>query len=834
MSMLFQEVKHEQQQNDLHVWDVRSVRALLHAQTWKLDQHPWCQWMQHRGGVETVRSYLKTCPLSADYQELLHLVLSQPGENVHFYITHWRPMHRATFAEYVTKLCTALANHLNTWVLNELEPPYTEHAPLVPSRSRSLKNLPAPITSFVGRQQELGRLHDLFTHPNIRIITLTGPGGTGKTRLALHAAEQFHPIFPDGVFFVPLATIQQSRMVLSTIAEALRIEETHHQSIRARVHEFLTDQQVLLVLDNFEHVLEAAPVVADLLQASRRLKILVTSREKLYLYGEHEYIVVPLTFPEVGYEYSLDDLVQIPAIALFIDRAQNVKPAFSLTRENAPIIMNICRKLDGLPLAIELAAAQSKHFAPSKILERLTDRFEALAHGPRDLPARQQTLRATIDWSYALLDEQGQMLFRRLGVFIGGCNLEGVEAVCVEPELLSTNLIDRLISLVDKSLVLETDMGGEQRFTMLETIREYAVEKLHVHAEYEHIRTRHAAYYVYFAEQAEQAYSTSQQVIWINRVEQEHDNVRAAIEWTLKHGPASIALRLGGSLWRFWLMRGYLSEGRQWLRQALEHSAGCPDATRVKAVDGSGVLAMFQGDYTSAISYYEEALTLFRRLGDRVGVSDILESLGVLYIFLGDHAQAMQLHQESLAIRRTLGDVQKISSSLTNLGYIALTQADYEQAQTYTEESLAISRRGGDIQGIAISLCNLGLISLKYYRNYHRAYLFYKESLDVVQEMQDKEVMMTALEGLALVAFELQEFDRAARIFSAINKLRTTFGLAPNSSSLREAFEQTMQRTREQLGEGAWASRANEGRAMMLDEAITHALQIKTLPETCQ
>ncbi|HEY0768785.1 MAG TPA: tetratricopeptide repeat protein [Sphingobacteriaceae bacterium] len=822
------------QHDDTSVWDVRSVRALLHAQTWKLDEDPWSSWIQHWGGIETVRFYLKTCPLSADHQELLDLVLSHPGENVNFYITHWRPMHRATFAEYVTKLCTTLANHLNTWVLKESEPAYSEQAPFIQSRPRSLKNLPAPVTSFVGRHQELLILHDLLNHPHIRMVTLTGPGGTGKTRLALHAAEQFHTLFSDGVFFIPLATIQQPAMVLSAIAEALQIEETHQRPISARVHEFLADQQILLVLDNFEHVIEAAAVVSDLLQASRQLKILVTSREKLHLSGEHECIVSPLALPQAEHEYDIDDLVHVPAIALFLDRAQNVKPAFSLDRENAPIITDICRTLDGLPLAIELAAAQSKHLSPARILERLTNRFDALTHGPRDLPSRQQTLRATIDWSYDLLDEHDQMLFRRLGVFVGGWSLEGVETICSEPKILSTNLFDLLISLVDKSLVLETEIDDEQRFTMLETIRAYAVEKLQGHGEDDIFRERHANYYLALVKQAEDAYSGPQHVLWLNRLEQEHDNLRAALDWTLRHQKPDVALRLSGGLWCFWLIRGYLSEGRHWLKQAIDTGAECSDEDRVKALDGSGVLAMFQGDYAIALAYSEEALTLFRRLGNSAGESDILESLGVLHIFLGDYTQAMQRYAESLAIRRTLGDVRRISSSLTNLGYIALTQAEYEQAQTYTEESLALSRRSGDLQGIAISLCNLGLVAITYHRDFQAAYRLYKESLEVVGDIQDKEVMITGIAGLSLVAFELGELDRAARIFGAITKWRAIFGVAPSNDPVQDTVHQAMLRTHEQLGEVLWMLLEEEGRAMTLEEVITHALQIKTLPEAVQ
>jgi tetratricopeptide (TPR) repeat protein len=421
-----------------------------------------------------------------------------------------------------------------------------------------------------------------------------------------------------------------------------------------------------------------------------------------------------------------------------------------------------------------------------------------------------------------------------LGVFVGGWSLEGGEATCSEANLSSVNFFDLLISLVDKSMVLETEVGEEQRFTMLETIHAYAIEKLQAHGEGDILRERHANYYLGLAEQVDQKYGDPQQGVWLDSLEQEHDNIRAALEWSLNHRQSILALRLCGALWRFWLIRGYLSEGRQWLRQAIEAGVGCSDEIRVKALDGSGVLAMFQGDYASAISYYEEALILFRRLGNGAGVSDILESLGVLYIFLGDYGQAIQLHQESLTIRRNLGDVQKISSSLSNLGYIALTQADYEEAQKYTEESLSMSRSGGDIQGIAISLCNLGLIALKYHRDFYAAHRLYKESLDLMGEIQDKDVIVTCLEGLALVAFELQDLDRAARIFSAINKLRATFGLAPNNSPLQDAFQQTMHQTREHLGEEMWTLRADEGRAMSLDEVIAHALQGKILPESFQ
>src|SRR6266852_4875421 len=464
-------------------------------------------------------------------------------------------------------------------------------------RSLPQSRLPAPLTPLVGREQEIAAVCALLWRPEVRLVTLTGTGGVGKTRLALGVAAAVNADFADGICFVALAPLIDPGLVLSTIAQALGVQEQGSRPLLEGLQDHLREKQLLLLLDNFEQVVSAAPVVAELLVAAPRLRVLMTSRTSLHLSGEHEFAVPPLSLPDLRDLPPLDRLTQYGAIRLFIERAQAVKSDFALTKENAAAIAAICHQVDGLPLAIELAAGRSKLFSPQALLPRLRNRLKLLVGGAQDLPLRQQTLRGTIAWSYDLLDQAEKILFRRLAVFVGGCTLEAAEAVCHPDRDLEGDVLDAVERLVDKSLLRqEAQADGEPRLLMLETIREYALERLAASGETEATRRRHADYYLALAEQAEPLLAGEQQVPWLNRLEQEHENLRAALTWVFQeaggadlHLKAALreqTLRLVGALWSFWYIHCHYREGKQWLQAALALMAQRSTSPQTQGADG--------------------------------------------------------------------------------------------------------------------------------------------------------------------------------------------------------------------------------------------------------
>jgi predicted ATPase/class 3 adenylate cyclase len=724
-----------------------------------------------------------------------------------------------------------------------------------------LHNLPVQLTALIGRDREVATVCTLLRRADVRLLTCTGSGGIGKTRLALQAAGELLDDFTDGVFFVALAPISSPTLVVPTIAQALNVRERDGQPLLARLQEELRDRQLLLILDNFEQVAVAAPMIAALLAATARLKILVTSRAVLHLSGEYEYVVSPLTLPDYPHSQPLERLTQYEAVRLFIARAQAVKAEFAVTNANAPAVAEICVRLDGLPLAIELAAARVKLFPPQALLARLDNRLKLLTGGAHDLPARHQTIRGTIDWSYNLLDAGASRLFVRLAVFVGGCMLEAAEAVCNTTGDLSFSVVDGVAALLDQSLVrCEEQPDGESRFVMLETIREYALERLAESGVLEQLRQRHATYYLGLVEQAD-TFHSAEQARWLGWLETEHDNLRAALEWSLGSGEAEIGLRLVGALWHFWYEHGYLSEGRRWLGRALSRGSDA-SALRAKVLYGAGYLAWVQSDFTQARALQEQSLALFRALDDKAGTARAQYELGMVALSHADYAQAVVsfeaslalfrnqedlegmafalyglgttavkqgiysqatvLGQESVALFRRLGIKGAAASALNLLGQAAQLQGDYDRAAALFEESLEPYRELNNKHGLAWALANLGSATWRQ-GSYDRAAALFREGLTLKWEVGDRDGVAGCLEGLMATSVAQRRAARAARLGGAAETLRAMIN-APLPPAAHADYAQSITAARAQLGESVFVVAWAEGRRMPLEQAVAYAL----------
>ena len=766
-------------------------------------------------------------------------------------------------------------------------PPREPTAPAVyaPSveelQDASKHNLPAPRTSFIGREAELRDVkRDLAM---TRLLTLTGAGGCGKTRLALEVARELVGAYPDGVWLVELASLSEGTLVAQAMAAAVGIQEQPERSPAETLADFLRAKRVLLVLDNCEHLIDAvARFTDDLLNSCSHIKVLATSRERLNVEGELNWTVPSLSVPTLQRQLTVTEVEGYESVRLFVERARHRNLAFSLTPENARAVTRICGRLEGIPLAIELAAARVG-LSVEQIATRLDDSLRLLTTGSRTASSRQRTLRGTLDWSYSLLSESERKLFGRLSVFAGGWTLEAAEAVGADGSIEGSDVLDLLGRLVDKSLVeAEAEVQGAVRYRLLEPVRQYAQERLEESEEVEAIQRGHAEFFLALAEEAEPEVEGPQQAAWLERLEAEHDNLRAALSWSLERGEeAELGLRVAGALGQFWFLRGYLGEGRRWLEEALAKASPASTAARANALhrltflaylqgdldraqeaseeglklEGVeqfwdiagrrsvaaglgrlmlGIVASARGDSERAIQLYEKSLAFSRKVGDKRGIADNLLLLGIEMRPRGDLGKARELLEEGMVVVREVGDPELLAAFLTQLCDTFLLQGDLERATVIGDKAVAICREQNHRILLSDALCNLGWAALLR-GDPERATTLYAESLELKRELGEKPLLVKltvalpeTLDGLACVAVAKGETERAVRLFGATQALheqvRDHLTLAREYAALRELY---LAATRSQLSEEAWEAAFAEGRAMGFEEAVEYALSDK-------
>ncbi|MGH2404262.1 MAG: tetratricopeptide repeat protein, partial [bacterium] len=638
--------------------------------------------------------------------------------------------------------------------------------PGLPTEFPSLKslevlttNLPSlQLTSFIGREREMAEIEKLVS--TSRLVTLMGPGGAGKTRLALQVGSTILERYPHGVWLAELAPLSDPAFVPQTVATIFGVRELAGRALLETLVDYLRTRELLLVLDNCEHLVKAAAELAGaLLRNCPQLRILATSREALGVAGELPYRVPPLSRPDPRRRLSLEQLTEFEAARLFIERAVLSNPKFAATEVNANAVAQVCHQLDGIPLAIELAAARVKVLSVEQIAKRLDDRFRLLTGGGRAGLPHHQTLRAAVDWSHELLSGEERVLFRRLAVFAGGFSLEAAEAVCADGDIGAGDVLDLVARLADKSLVITEEVVGDVRYRLLETIRAYSRERLVESGEADAVRQRHLEWHLDLAERAEPELRGPEQITWLDRLEMEHDNLRAALDWT-KTDEASLekGLRLAGAVHGFWTLRGYLSEGREWLGGILAKGSGASHRARAKALYAAGVLAFHQGDYGQAAAMSGESLALYRSLDDNLGVALSLNTLGIVTRNRGDYKKARALLEESLALSRQSGHKWALAEGLNVLGVTARRQGDHGLATKMFTESLALWRELGDKWGLAASLGHLGVVA-RQKRDYERAKALHGESLALRRELGDKRLVAADLSSLGFVARDLGKHE---------------------------------------------------------------------------
>ena len=747
----------------------------------------------------------------------------------------------------------------------QLQHPYLRgDFPPIKSLSTHPNNLPQQLTSFIGREKEIADIKALLVRT--RLLTLTGSGGSGKTRLSLQVAADALEQFADGAWLVELAPLMDPRLVPQTVATVLSVKEETTKPITQTLIEHLKHKRLLLLLDNCEHVLDVCAKMADaLVRQCPGVKILASSREALGIAGEQTYRVPSLTLPDRKEVQTPQTLSAYESVQLFVDRALSVRADFQVTNQNAAALASLCYHLDGIPLAIELAAARVRSLSVEEIDTKLDQRFRLLTGGSRTALPRQQTLRSLIDWSYDLLNEPEQRLLQRLSVFAGGWTFAAAEEVCAGDGVEDWEVLDLSTSLSDKSLVVAEQKGEHSRYRLLETVRQYARERLVESGGGEAVREWHRDYFLALAEEAEPKLPGAEQAEWLRRLEEEHENLRAGLNWSLAEARSGGGLRLCGALQRFWLTRGHLAEGREWCVRVLG-KAGAEERTpeRAKALNAAGKLAYYQGDYPAARArseeslviarelgdrwtianslnnlggvacdlrdfvyaraLYEESLTIMRELGDRSGVARSLHNLGIVALGESDFPSCTALLNECLAILRELGDRGRIADALDILGIVAFEQGEFASARGIHEESLAIMRELGDRRGIARSLSDLGVVAHEQ-GDYLASGALHQEALGIQRELGNRPAIAPSLAGLAAVVVALGGPLRGARIWGTAERLREEIG-SPLAPSELPRYDRQVAAARAVLGDDAAFDRAwQKGRALTLEQAVELALE---------
>ena len=689
--------------------------------------------------------------------------------------------------------------------------------------------LPGPRTPLVGREQELDEIGMFLKDRGVRLLTLTGTGGVGKTRLALRAAGEVAGLFPDGVVFVALASLGDPALVLPTIAQSLGLREAEHRTPREAIRAFLKDKRFLLVLDNLEHLLGVAPEVADLIEDRPGLCVFVTSRAPLRVRGEQEYPVPPLALPASTLSPAPERVLDSPSGRLFVERATAASPNFSLTPQNAGAVAAICWRLDGLPLALELAAAKLRFLDPATLLSRL-DR--ALSAGwARDLPERQRTMRAALDWSYDLLDGAQRELFARLSVFAGGFTLEAAEAVGAAEGILAEDVIYLLEGLVEQSLVTagpDAD-GGGVRYGMLEPVRQYALEKLEEGGADE-TRGRHARYYLALAERAGPELRGSEQAMWLGRLETELDNLRAALLWAMENGRGEEVARAAWTSWTYWWLSGHISEGRRWAEQALAREPGMPPTARATLLFVAATLGQALSDFDGVRAMNDESMEIYRSLKDDVGFYYAMGTAGLIAVGQGRHTEGLSMMEESGVRRLEMGDKWPAAAMFGFSATVALSMGDRDRARRLAERSLSLGREIGAREAVSVALPTLATIA-RADGDLDRAGELFGEGLLFSAEVGDGTNVAYYLEGLATLAAAEGSPERAVRLWGAAEAILEEIEVIAYPHATDRSFnDQQLAAARASLDERTWEKAWAEGRSMTTEEAVAYALEPREEP----